>query len=264
MKANTHVVIESWMIDELQLKGNDLLVYAIIYGFSQDGNSVFSGSLQYLADWCSATKQGIQKNLKNLLERELIKKETKTVNGSTLVAYYTTELHTIQLSCTNTIDNISNTSNQYNLIQDNNINNNNNNKEDTYKEKVARFIDDYNSICVSLPKCQRLSPKRSKAIVKLLKTYPYDDILTVFEKLEESDFCTNRKRTGWRADIDFILREDKFVSVLEGKYDNQTNSRSARSVEATSLREGEKAKRLSQEEKDELRRLVESGELEEF
>jgi len=113
--SDNYFSIQGWMITDLHLKGNDLLVYAIIYGFSQTKNQKFTGSLQYLADWCSCTKQGIQKNLKNLIDRGLIIKHDIEVKGIKLCEYeavdrnsvtYTTELHTIQLSCTNNIDNI--------------------------------------------------------------------------------------------------------------------------------------------------------------
>lgn len=113
MNNNNYITIQGWMRTELDLKGNDLLVYAIIYGFSQTDSQRFTGGLQYLADWCGATKQGIMKNLNNLLERELIQKEERIVNNIKLVDYYTTQLHTplnsvaypIQLSLTNNIDN---------------------------------------------------------------------------------------------------------------------------------------------------------------
>ena len=42
-----YIVIQDWMISDLQLKGNELLTYALIYGFSQDGESEFKGSLKY-------------------------------------------------------------------------------------------------------------------------------------------------------------------------------------------------------------------------
>ena len=93
-----YIVIEDFMVNELQLKGNDLLVYAIIYGFSQDGESKFSGSLQYLADWCGATKHGILKNLKNLMEKGLISKEETEIGGSKCISYSVTELHSMKLS----------------------------------------------------------------------------------------------------------------------------------------------------------------------
>ena len=53
MKINpeNYITIQGWMRTELELKGNDLMVYAIIYGFSQSESNRFTGSLQYLADW---------------------------------------------------------------------------------------------------------------------------------------------------------------------------------------------------------------------
>ena len=102
-----------------------------------------------------------------------------------------------------------------NITESNNTNNQQSLFTDTNKEvrnKGQQFVDDYNAICKSLPKCTRITAKRSKGISNLLKKYSYDDILEVFNKLEASDFCTG-KVNGWRADIDFILREDKFVSA---------------------------------------------------
>ena len=72
LKTNSFFVIHSFMVTDLGLSGNDLNVYAIIYGFSQDGESVFKGSRQYLADWCNSTVRGIQKNLNHLMEMHLI------------------------------------------------------------------------------------------------------------------------------------------------------------------------------------------------
>lgn len=113
VKSENFICIQGWMRTELNLKGNDLLVYAIIYGFSQTENQRFTGSLQYLADWCGATKQGILKNLKNLLDRNLIEKVEKYDNGIKFVEYYTTQfngvLNSVELgikqSLINNIDN---------------------------------------------------------------------------------------------------------------------------------------------------------------
>lgn len=93
INQNNFITIQGWMRTELNLKGNDLLVYAIIYGFSQTENQRFTGSLQYLADWCGATKQGILKNLKNLLDLGLIEKNEIVNNGVKFVEYYSTQLN---------------------------------------------------------------------------------------------------------------------------------------------------------------------------
>ena len=87
------VAIQGWMVNELKLKGNSLIIYAIIYGFSQAEEQVFSGSLQYLADWTNSTKQGVLKNLKQLIDAGLIGKKDKTINGVKFVEYYVTKLN---------------------------------------------------------------------------------------------------------------------------------------------------------------------------
>lgn len=103
-----YINIQGWMINELKLSGNSLLVYAIIYGFSQDDGSVFSGSLQYLADWCNATKQGIQKNLKELIDRGLIQKQEYIKNNQKFCEYSCIPcnkvVYPMQQSCTNNIE----------------------------------------------------------------------------------------------------------------------------------------------------------------
>ena len=103
-----YINIQGWMINELNLSGNNLLVYAIIYGFSQDDGSVFSGSLQYLADWCNATKQGIQKNLKELVDRGLIVKHEVYKNNQKFCEYscipYNKVVYPIQQSCINKLE----------------------------------------------------------------------------------------------------------------------------------------------------------------
>ena len=83
-----YIQIQGWMIKELKLKGNELLIYAIIYGFSQDGISQYKAGLQYLADWTNSTKQGCIKNLKNLIEKELIIKDEKEINNIKYCNYY--------------------------------------------------------------------------------------------------------------------------------------------------------------------------------
>jgi hypothetical protein len=45
------------MVEELGLKGSELVAYALIYGFSQDGESWFTGSAQYVADWCGIARR---------------------------------------------------------------------------------------------------------------------------------------------------------------------------------------------------------------
>lgn len=87
IKDENFILIQGWMINNLKLSGNDLLVYAIIYGFTQDGEQWFEGSRSYLGEWCNSTKQGIQKNLKRLIERNLILKKETFINNVKFCKY---------------------------------------------------------------------------------------------------------------------------------------------------------------------------------
>ena len=145
VKSENYLVIQGFMINDLNLKGNELLVYAIIYGFSQEEGQVFSGSLQYLADWTSSTKQGVMKNLKSLVEKGYIVKNDKFINGVKFCEYYATQFNRVynsveqgiqlslmggmQQSLPNNID--------INNI-DNNINNNIENSSSTNSSKFKK------------------------------------------------------------------------------------------------------------------------------
>lgn len=74
--------ISGFMINRLGLKGVALNVYAIIYGFSQDGESDFSGSLKYLCDFCGGvSKPTIIKALKELTEAGFILRRDEIINS---------------------------------------------------------------------------------------------------------------------------------------------------------------------------------------
>lgn len=87
IRRENYINIQGWMITDLMLKGNDLLIYAIIYGFTQDGEQWFEGSRQYLADWCNSTKRGISKNLESLVSLEYIIKDEYVVNNVKFCKY---------------------------------------------------------------------------------------------------------------------------------------------------------------------------------
>lgn len=76
LKSENHIVIQGWMCNELELKGNDLLVFALIYGFSQDGESKFYGGRKYIAETFNISLPTVDKALQSLLNKEYIIKYT--------------------------------------------------------------------------------------------------------------------------------------------------------------------------------------------
>lgn len=74
MQAESYVVLRPFMVEELGLKGSELVAYALIYGFSQDGESWFTGSAQYVADWCGIARRNALGVLQKLTDKGLVEK----------------------------------------------------------------------------------------------------------------------------------------------------------------------------------------------
>lgn len=82
IKDENYYQIQGFMINRLGLKGVSLSVYAIIYGFTQDGENEFTGSLQYLCDFCGGvSKPTIIKSLKELVESGYLLRREEIING---------------------------------------------------------------------------------------------------------------------------------------------------------------------------------------
>lgn len=88
IKRENYINIQGFMVTDLGLKGNELLIYAIIYGFSQEESSKYSGSLQYLADWTNTSKQTVINCLNGLIEKDLIEKNEVFKNNVKFCEYH--------------------------------------------------------------------------------------------------------------------------------------------------------------------------------
>lgn len=87
VRDSNFVTILAPMVTILKLKGNELMVFALIHGFSQDGESTFKGSLKYLNEWTGLDKTTILRILKNLCEKEYITKHEGSKNGVKVCEY---------------------------------------------------------------------------------------------------------------------------------------------------------------------------------
>lgn len=71
---NRYVTILEFMITDLQLRGVELILYAIIYGYSQGSYGEYWGGMDDMMYWSQASRRGVQKALEKLIEKGLIKK----------------------------------------------------------------------------------------------------------------------------------------------------------------------------------------------
>lgn len=86
IKDENYYVVQGWMRTRLGLKGNELLVYAMLWSFSQDGMSEFRGSVDYMADFVGAGRVTVWRSLdrlekQGLIEKDLLNEKTGKTNG---------------------------------------------------------------------------------------------------------------------------------------------------------------------------------------
>ena len=261
-----YFTIQSWMVTELKLKTIERDMFAIIYGFSQDGEGSFHSSLKWASDITGYSKNSICTALNNLNMKGLITKtpylgtqkysyKANLEKIETIQATCTDENIAIQATCTDEGETIQATCI---VNKDNLINKKENNKIKEYKSKdIQEIVDLYNEICVSLPKVIKPTEKRRKGIQALIKKgYTINDFRDAFELAEQSDFLTGKNDRGWKANFDFFLREDKFVKILEGDYGGRKRNITDREGMSKSV------ERYTQEEKQQIRKGLKDGKYE--
>lgn len=81
-----YVAIQSWMVSDLKLSGNDLIVYALIYGFNSR-NRKFIGTPDYISKFTGCSTRQISRILDNLVEKGLLTKTKFTMNRTNRCEY---------------------------------------------------------------------------------------------------------------------------------------------------------------------------------
>ena len=247
IKAKGHVVLHDWMINDLELEKNEIIIFAIIYGFSHTENQYFTGSLQYLAAWTQNTKRNVIRILNSLVAKGYIGKTEQYMNGVKHCKYYTkyvpkiiagdklspvvTKCHVSDDKMSPCSDNLSFDTSIYNIgysIEDNR-------EEKTppptqtpptlYEEKIpySEILEAYHTLCPSLPKVQKLSNDRKKAVkARIHDGFTVEQMKQAFINAEASPFLTGKVagRDGrtFKANFDWIMTDKYFVKVLEDKY----------------------------------------------
>ena len=133
IQDGSFINIQSFMVKDLHLKGNELMLYAIIWGFSQDGTSAFKGSLQYLMEWTNSTKQGVLKALKSLQDKGYIQKSDVNANGRRFCDYSVTKFNSGKQS----LPKVNSVDNKVNIVDHNIVDNIENNIEDSISVEAS-------------------------------------------------------------------------------------------------------------------------------
>lgn len=205
-----------WIDKDIWLNPNLTIIEKVIYAEidSLDNEEHCTAGNEYFAKFCGCSESKVSKAIAKLQELKLVEiisfdgrhrkiRLVKNTKQPSKISYAACEILR---------------PNNINKLISKDINSSNNNKKN---KDIRWFLDNYHDICVSLPKVKAVTKQRENGIQKLMKKYSKNDILECFRKTEASDFLKGRTGGTWKASIDFILREDKFISILEGKYDGK-------------------------------------------
>lgn len=90
LSIKNYIAIADWMLN-LNLNTRELLTYALIYGFSQDGEGYYYGSLEYLSSWLGMSdRTNATRYLKPLVDRGLLAKKEGRSKLNQKVCVYST------------------------------------------------------------------------------------------------------------------------------------------------------------------------------
>ena len=82
-----YLVITQDMVEGLGLRGSELLVYALVNGYSQGGRGMFTGSLEHVAAVCGISRRTAARVLASLVDTGRLEKVQYEVNGVRYTSY---------------------------------------------------------------------------------------------------------------------------------------------------------------------------------
>jgi len=83
-------------------------------------------------------------------------------------------------------------------------------------------MEDYNTICLELPRIKSISGGRYRTVKARWKEHPsIEEFRAMFRKVQLSPFLNGYGKDGWKANFDWLMKEQSFQRVLEGVYDKR-------------------------------------------
>lgn len=81
------VVIQGWMTSRLKLKNHNLICFAVVWGFTQDGESWFQARQSYFKKWTNVHVNTIRLAMQQLVDDGLLVRRYREVSGVQIVDY---------------------------------------------------------------------------------------------------------------------------------------------------------------------------------
>jgi len=194
MENENYCTIQGWLINVLGLKGNELILFAIIYGFSQDGKSKYYGSLSYIQKSLKVSRPTAVKLIRSLIDKKIIKRASESHYEAVKKLYQQKigsketllvgSKETLPLPSKETLPNKYNT------------NNNTNNKKRTPAQEMNFFLIDLEE------------PKRIATAISEKSNFSYEQVLSELRNFAGywSELTKSGKKQRWQLQKTFELR----------------------------------------------------------
>ncbi len=258
MRDTNFYVKHGWMINRLKLKSTDLDIYAIIYGFCQDEESEYCGSIDYLVKSSGYSYSTVIRSLNKLVENGFLTKGYIIKSNGRYSSY---KINFQKINDMNTYEQkttgggmCQNDSTHCVKMTHNNITtpslrerevvvgkNKENNELFSTTTVFDEFVTIWNKFCSkaggNTHKCQKLTPKRKKqlkAVIELSEQvrkqhnsdkstirFLFEDI--IIAAWSKSDYLNGERRakgydTPLPFTIDFVLNIEHFTHMVEFLY----------------------------------------------
>lgn len=134
---NGYVNIQGWMVTDYGLTGDELMAFAIIFGFSQDGKGWYFGGRDYLANWLGCSTKKVGRVLNSLIEKGYIERTQADGKAGKCFKYHSLIGTKRPIQCDKTADSMGQNV-PFDRDKTSHININGDLKEEI-KERVRRF-----------------------------------------------------------------------------------------------------------------------------
>ena len=247
MKNKNYITILGWMVNELSLSGNDLICYAIIYGFSQDDN-YWEGSQSYLSEWLGISKRATVDILKRLISDGHIVKQEYEVNKVKFCKY-----KAVVPNFMGSEESALGGSEESSHDNKSSIKKEKEDKSSFSKERLDydEILAKWKEICPNLSQPRMLNEKRKKIIRELLKNNnaTTDDLYKAFQMISISSYCHAKhpRNETWKATLDWLINDTNgcFNRLLEGEFAHTQSERDlAEKIKRGEWSKGDNAKLL--------------------
>lgn len=220
-KIDNYITIPGFAIVELGLSGNELICYSLINGFTQDGETEFNGSLNYISSALNVTRQNAKRILDRLLQQGLIEKREIFFSGVKFCRYVAKRNGVIKTAtgcCQNGNGGVAETATHNNKDIDNNkIDNKSENSlfPEVKKENVRRTSE---QLCL-------FADSRFADYDTFAKEFDKPDFVNIdvayyYECVKDWSSSGGKKKRDWIATARNFMRSDLQRGCLHTKADS--------------------------------------------